>query len=784
MEFACGFVYVAPSVSQKEGDRFNRNAIKRSALMPPVNWIRPRNTPPSPPKNSAETKLKCSPLSSPKIEKSSDVKKVTKPTPFHENAEFHQKMEAANSKSTMSPQTTPPRKTALLPPHMRPAANSQSSSHSSSFDKNQILTYDLPIMEPDLNAHSWDPNYSYSTPETTFGEVKLAADPNSVHARTPAPPLPPRPSFMSSVPEYVLVLPSSHSPASSSQKSASSLSQSSTCEGAPDKEPLPGNPNVVLVSLGKLLSEEKVQLMKGEPSSCSQCGSVLDSYYDNVVNGCSFCQPFDLSPPGAPQRPLSGYQDGLFLLNPDEKCLCAADALLIFCIDISGSMCITSQVSMGGHIVHKSRLQFVQEAVLQCVQTLSEQQPDTRVGLITFNYQVTMYGYENCAKQLLEGAKLSDTDYLKEAAAGFPSPPPLSQIKDLLQKQVMELAETGTTALGPAALLAIAMASRQPGSKVIICTDGKANTDLGNLEVEDNDARTLLSSTIFYQELGEYAANQGVTVSVLSIEGTDCRLDELGKLADRTRGKVVIASPKRLHPEFEQIIENRIIATHCSVTLLLPKSLCMRGEKEAGNKATREIGNVDPDTEITFQFGACEQDAGVPAPCSGSRVSIQLQMRYKLMNGQRMLRVITTDRYVTNDSLAVLSSLSLAIIQLNSSQASAALAVRGRFLDARKEGELQRKLIERAIHHNRSTEEREIYQEWVKTMEPIYNNINNLTRRRCVTSDSQSLTDAGAVLLYTMKHINRKTISRKNKQKPGKLSASNFNFFGTNSNHK
>lgn len=48
-------------------------------------------------------------------------------------------------------------------------------------------------------------------------------------------------------------------------------------------------------------------------------------------------------------------------------------------------------------------------------------------------------------------------------------------------------------------------------------------------------------------------------------------------------------------------------------------------------------------------------------------------------------------------SSAALSSLSLAIIQLNSSQASAALAVRGRFLDARSEGELQRKLIERAM---------------------------------------------------------------------------------------
>lgn len=48
-------------------------------------------------------------------------------------------------------------------------------------------------------------------------------------------------------------------------------------------------------------------------------------------------------------------------------------------------------------------------------------------------------------------------------------------------------------------------------------------------------------------------------------------------------------------------------------------------------------------------------------------------------------------------SSAALSSLSLAIIQLNSSQASAALAVRGRFLDARREGELQRQLIERAM---------------------------------------------------------------------------------------
>lgn len=33
----------------------------------------------------------------------------------------------------------------------------------------------------------------------------------------------------------------------------------------------------------------------------------------------------------------------------------------------------------------------------------------------------------------------------------------------------------------------------------------------------------------------------------------------------------------------------------------------MKGERAAGHKGLREVGNVDPDTEITFQFGADEQ---------------------------------------------------------------------------------------------------------------------------------------------------------------------------------
>ncbi|XP_055776686.1 circularly permutated Ras protein 1-like [Salvelinus fontinalis] len=736
MEFACGFVYVPPSTYQREVQTKPQIAVKRSALLPPPNRIRPRSPPPPPPA----------------------------PSPELQKQQHHSPEQRITEKSF---------KNALLPPFMRsqsPACVQPIPGPPSLLPSNsQRLTYDLPEKEPDIGSHPWDPDYSYNIPEGSGEEMK---HPNTTgssgSAQKSAPALPPRPSFMRSCPEYLVLLPDSFSSSKSSSSPSSKSSQLQLLMAiyyTGSREPLVGNPNVILVSLGELISEENVFTIEGEPTCCSQCGSVLDSFYDNVVNVCYFCQS-SLEPPTSSSAICLGCQDSVFLLTPGDKALTLTDTLLLFCIDISASMSITSQVLEGKQPIHRSRLQFVQEAVLQSVRKLSETQPHMRVGLITFNNQVTLHGYDEFTSRSLGGAELIDSEYLKEAAFSFPSPPPLSKTRDCLQREILGLSESGATALGPASLVAIAMASRQPGSKVIICTDGKANTDLGNLEVEGNDARPCLSSTIFYYDLGEYAASQGVTVSVLAIEGTDCRLDELGRLADRTSGKVVIASPHELYTEFEEIIENRTIATHCSVTLLLPTTLCVKGEREAGNRVTREVGNVAPDTEITFQFGAREHGSQgeVSAPVAGGRVSVQLQLRYRQKDGHSMLRVLTADKEVTDDSSVVLSSLFLAIIQLNSSQASAALAVRGRFQDAKSEGETQRELMERALEYDRSAEDKLIYSKWLKTMDPIHNCLENYTRRQSIRSDTlQSLTDMGAALLYSMKNSNRRPITLKEK---------------------
>lgn len=71
---------------------------------------------------------------------------------------------------------------ALLPPHMRPAANNQPPSVNKPLTspKGQIFTYDLPKEELDFSAEPWDPDYSYNTPEGSGDEVKLPADSGTV----------------------------------------------------------------------------------------------------------------------------------------------------------------------------------------------------------------------------------------------------------------------------------------------------------------------------------------------------------------------------------------------------------------------------------------------------------------------------------------------------------------------------------------------------------------------------------------------------------------------------
>ncbi|XP_049336321.1 circularly permutated Ras protein 1-like isoform X1 [Astyanax mexicanus] len=712
MEFACEFVYISPA-----------KQVKRSALLPPAKDFPIKSstaTPPKPipaPKPPVPTKpsKQCSP--SPPVPTTPKPHLSTSPrnpshTPVYENL------------SRTPP--TPPNNTVTSPPrvwkvHLPPSAPS---------------TTAKPIRKPQTPSNSSEPIYEPPPPDPESQASKPPTSPRNYRtSQTPAeaPPLPPRPPFLPKCPEYVLVRPVSgrdHLPASSAP---------ATEAGESEGQLLPGNPNVLLVNLGKLVMEEPGEPVLGEPTSCFGCGSVLESSYDNMVKECYFCQSWSPAP-SSPIDPPTGCEDCLFQLSPGIRGSSADSNLLIFCISTSHSMSTSAQVVKQKSATHRSRLHCVQEAVLQCVQVLSEKLPETRVGLVTFGEKVTIHGYGEVPPRVLQGGELSDKNLLEEAGLSFPTPPPLSESQANLQMEIHRLEECGASALGPAALVSITMASNHPGSKVLVCTDGVPDAGLGGLNPSLFPNRSIVSSSIFYRDLSETAAAHGVSVSVVSLEGSVCRLDELGRVTDGTGGKVVISSYDDLGEEFMRLIDDRIIATSCTVTLLFPKVLTVIGERQAGHCGIREVGNITEESQITFQYG---QAAANTILQQGRSVSVQLLVRYCRWDGLSMLRVLTTNLQTTDDSSQAVCGLDLSVLMVNAGQTSAALALRGRFRDAHAERDAQKQLIHRALEYRQNTEDELMFREWIRTSDPIYNNLDIYT---------QSLSDADAAVMYAMKN--------------------------------
>merc|ERR1712154_534688 len=143
--------------------------------------------------------------------------------------------------------------------------------------------------------------------------------------------------------------------------------------------------------------------------------------------------------------------------------------------------------------------------------------------------------------EIITGDKLSNLDKLKEIGAECKVVNAVATAKDKLSDAIWKLTENGQTALGPALVVSIAMASSKPGSQVILCTDGLANVGVGALDVastadadaedEEEEDDPVLK---WYEALGDYAMSKGVVVNIISITDDGCKLENLGKIVEVT----------------------------------------------------------------------------------------------------------------------------------------------------------------------------------------------------------------------------------------------------------
>ena len=244
-----------------------------------------------------------------------------------------------------------------------------------------------------------------------------------------------------------------------------------------------------------------------------------------------------------------------------------------------------------------SRLQCTQAAVDGQLKGLSKSSPNDKVGLITFSNEVTVYGDATQPAEVLAGNHLFDVEKQKQLGESFKVKENIEESEKALSAKLWGLEESGATALGPALVVGVGMAGQARGSKVILCTDGLANVGSGSLEFleteEDCDV-----ATSFYSNIAEYlfsflsflswaissppfpifryAKSLGVEISVVTMEGTHCSIENIGMLAEKTGGNVDIVNPVELAKNFHTILEETAIATNVLLKLVMHNNLFLR----------------------------------------------------------------------------------------------------------------------------------------------------------------------------------------------------------------
>jgi hypothetical protein len=502
--------------------------------------------------------------------------------------------------------------------------------------------------------------------------------------------------------------------------------------------------NVVAIRMSCL--QEAGQIATGDAVLCSSCRGALNvtSKLEQVSEAvqmwtCEFCEQVNevyVEPEEFPSNSAVDY----LLMSADL----AADAHLggvdptsdisvIFCIDTSGSMCVTQPVQgeiklkvkqpkieglddfdmmeqfLPGDrgVTYISRMQCVQASIESQLEEMARACPERKVGIVTFSSDVTIIGDGTTEAYTLAGDKLNSFQACYEAGVNWQSKltNKIGNCREVLTEKLLRIEESGPTALGPALLTAVGLASKgRLGSKVIICTDGLANVGLGNLadirSKEDEQA-----AADFYVKVGEMAREMGIEVSVISIKGEACKLSYLSKVAELTSGEVNQVEPTNLAQDFANILSTPLIATKVSAVVKIHRGLMFRNADEDvidQNTLRRDLGNVTADTEFTFEYYVRPK---VEVTALGldlekiEKLTFQTQIHYTRMDGNMYMRVITATQEMTDDKEDAEKGVDLEVIGINAAQSASKAVKLGKIQEAKGAMRGWRNMIKRNVEN-------------------------------------------------------------------------------------
>jgi len=177
----------------------------------------------------------------------------------------------------------------------------------------------------------------------------------------------------------------------------------------------------------------------------------------------------------------------------------------------------------------------------------------------------------------------------------------------------------------------------------------------------------------FYTQVASAALELGVAVSVVSIKGTSCTLEQIAKVAAITRGINHEADPLQLTKNFNFILQNSIVATDVTVKMILHQGLCLRD-----NQNIKEIGNATKESTITYEYGI-KSDKLVESVQS---LPFQVQINFTKLDGSKCVRAISKAEKITQDRQVAEQEINVGVVGLHSQAQAAKYAQEGNYTKA------------------------------------------------------------------------------------------------------
>jgi len=260
---------------------------------------------------------------------------------------------------------------------------------------------------------------------------------------------------------------------------------------------------------------------------------------------------------------------------------------------------------------------------------------------------------------------------------------------------VASLKPSGNTALGPALAVAVGLASGRPGSKIVLCTDGMANNGVGAIKDKTQEVS-------FYADIGRHAAEEGTCISVITMEGEDCSMENLGTCADLTGGQVDMVDLQALSSNVGAMLSHSTLATGLQIVLVAGEGVSLRPttastvdvQKDSACITELSVGNVTARTDVTFALDGLRDLSDK----DGLLVPVQLQLRYSRPDGDDVLQVFTVKLQVCSVRDEVETDINGTCVSLTGIHSAARLAQQGKYRAARVQLISTCRLLQRAMN--------------------------------------------------------------------------------------